>query len=123
VGAVLLALLAGCDRLGGSPQVINTGSEYQAVFLDNGQAFFGKLQDADKPYPLLTDVFYVQSQVNPETKQTTSVLIRRGKEWHGPSSMYINARHIVAIEPVGADSKVAQLIAEAKKQEAAAAKK
>lgn len=115
--ALLLAAtaLAGCDRFGTIAEP-KFDTPYQAVFLANGQVFFGKLSAAGSDYPRLDDVFYVQTQVNPDTKQTASVLIRRGKEWHGPSYMHLNARSILLIEPVGEDSKVAQLIVEAQKQ-------
>jgi hypothetical protein len=86
------------------------------VFLDNGQIFFGKLDNAGSDYPLLRDIFYVQSQQNPETKQVKSILIKRGNEWHGPDMMYINSKHIIVIEPVSPDSRVAQLIKEAKEK-------
>ena len=111
---LLAATLAGCGPFG--PPEPKFDTPYQAVFLANGQVFFGRLSAAGSDYPRLDDVFYVQTQVSPETKQTTSVLIRRGKEWHGPTYMYLNARSILLIEPVGTDSKVAQLIAEAQKQ-------
>lgn len=88
---------------------------YQAVLLDNGQVFYGKMQGAGARYPVLTDVFYIQTKVDPQTKAVTNILIRRGNEWHAPDRMYLNARHIVLIEPVGQNSKVAQLISEAKK--------
>lgn len=107
--------LAGC----GGRSAPKFDSQYQAVFLANGQVFFGKLSALGTDYPRLDDVFYVQQQVNPETKQPTSVLIRRGREWHAPGYMVLNARTILMIEPVGADSKVAQLIAEAQKTPAA----
>jgi hypothetical protein len=87
---------------------------YQAVLLDNGQVYYGKLEHARSEYPVLTDVYYVQNQVNPQTKEVTNILVRRGNEWHAPDRMYLNARHIILIEPVGANSKVAQLIAETK---------
>jgi hypothetical protein len=78
--------------------------------------YFGKLTGFGTPSPVLTDVFYIVSQTNPETKQVTNVLVKRGKELHGPDRMYLNASSIVFVEPVGADSKVAQLISEASKQ-------
>ncbi len=89
-------------------------TEYQAVFLDNGQAFFGKLENPDSEYPLLKEVFYIQRQVNPETKEVKNILIKRGSEWHAPDHMNINSKHIVLIEPVSPGSRVSQLIVEAK---------
>jgi hypothetical protein len=70
---------------------------YAAVLLDNNQVYYGKLANAGSAFPELTDV-----------------LVRRGNEFHGPDKMFLNARHIIMIEPVGPNSKVAQLIAEDK---------
>ena len=111
---VLLAGLIACgrdDRRRG-PEIT---TPYAAVLLDNGNLYYGKLVNAGSRFPELTDVYYIQSQVNQETKAVTSVLVRRGNEWHGPDRMFLSDHHIVLIEPVGTTSKVAQLI-EADKQ-------
>ena len=86
---------------------------YQAILLDSGQVYYGRVQGLGTAYPVVTDVYYIQSQTNPQTKEVTNILVRRGKEWHAPDRMYLNARHIVMVEPVGPASKVAQLIAQA----------
>lgn len=91
-------------------------TQYQAVLLSNGAIYFGKLSRTWSDYPVLDDVYYLQSVTNGETKETKSVLVKRGKEWHGPDHMVLNSRNIVLIEPVGENSKVAQLIAESKQQ-------
>jgi hypothetical protein len=111
---VVLAGLTACDRTGSrkGPEIT---TPYAAVLLDNGQLYYGKLTNAGADFPELTDVYYIQSQVNQETKAVTSVLVRRGNEWHGPDRMFLNEHHVVLIEPVGTTSKVAQLI-EADKQ-------
>ncbi len=88
----------------------------QAVLLDSGQVYFGHLTGLGQEYPVLTDVYYVQSVTNPQTREVSNILVRRGKEWHSPDRMYVNARHIVMVEPVGANSKVAQLIAESQQK-------
>lgn len=85
---------------------------YQAVVLANGQVYFGKLGNFSSQYPELRDVFYVISQGNPETKQVSNILVRRGKELHGPDYMVLNRQSILIIEPVKEDSQVAKLIAE-----------
>lgn len=110
----------GCSKVGTSIVSADSGdapkasTEYQAVFLDNGQVFFGKLENAGSKYPLLKEVFYIQSQEDPTTKQINSVLTKRGSELHGPDMMYVNANHVLMIESVTSGSKVAQLIQEAK---------
>jgi hypothetical protein len=116
---VLICLLAAvvlpsCQQQAAS-SAVKFDTAYQAVLLDNGQVYYGKMQELGTDYPVLTDVFYVQSGMNQQTKQVTNVLIRRGNEWHSPDKMYLNAHHIVLVEPVGQNSKVAQLIADAKK--------
>ena len=88
-------------------------TSYQAVLLSNGSVYYGKLSGYGTRNPLLTDVFYILSKTNPDTKQVTNVLVKRGKELHGPDRMYLNSRQIIFVEPVGNDSTVAKLINEA----------
>jgi len=104
----------------GSGNDLSFPTEYQAVFMDNGQAFFGKLADAGSPFLTLREVYYVQTVVEKDQKKA-NILIKQGSEWHGPDFMRINTRHIVLIEPVAPDSRVAQLIREAKQHPAAVA--
>jgi hypothetical protein len=89
---------------------------YQAVLLTNGAAYFGQLEGLGSPYPVLRDVFYVQSVTDPQTRQVNNILVKRGKEWHGPDRMILNANMIVLVEPVNTTSRVAQLISQAKGQ-------
>ena len=89
---------------------------YQAVLLTNGSAYFGRLEGLGGPYPVLRDVFYVQSVQNQQTKQVNNILVKRGKEWHAPDRMILNANMIVLVEPVSPGSRVASLIAQAKNQ-------
>jgi len=106
---MLLTVLTACGRehRRKGPEVT---TPYAAVLLDNGQVYYGKLTNAGSSFPEMTDVYYVQSQVNPDTKAVSNTLVRRGNEWHGPDRMFLNERHVVLIEPVGTSSKVAQLI-------------
>ncbi len=104
------ALLLAKNSMGSS---VKFTTSYQAVLLTNGSAYFGKLEGYGTPNPVLTDVYYIVSQTNPDTKQSNNVLVRRGKEWHEPDRMYINPNQILCVEPVGQDSKVAQLIKQA----------
>jgi hypothetical protein len=86
---------------------------YQAVLLTNGTAYFGKLEGFGTSRPVLSEVYYIVTQNNPETKQSSNVLVKRGKELHEPDRMYLNPSQILCVEPVGEKSKVAQLIAQA----------
>jgi hypothetical protein len=112
LAALLIVAEAGC----GSSSARATGAPtfdtpYQAVLLDTGSVYYGKISGLDTDYPTMRDVYYVQQRTDPQTKQVNNVLIRRGNEWHGPGMTVLNARHIVLVEPVGPNSKLAQLIA------------
>ncbi|MBI2411633.1 MAG: hypothetical protein HYV24_00275 [Deltaproteobacteria bacterium] len=122
IKTAFLALLAaffimtaeGCDKGpvdGTLPRKLT--ADYHAVFLDNGQVFFGRLKAPSSDFIELTDVFYVRSETNKETKEVRSVLIKRGQEWHGPDMMFVNSKHVTLIEPVSPGSKVGELIKEA----------
>lgn len=115
VAAGLLVIVAAgwyiVDHLRSSSVEFTT--PYQAVLLTNGSVYFGHLQGYGQNNPVLTDVYYIVSQTNPETKQVNNVLVKRGKELHEPDRMYLNPNQLLFVEPVGANSKVAQLIAQA----------
>jgi len=87
---------------------------YQAVLLTNGAVYFGHLQDYGSAHPVLVDAYYIVTESDPSTKQTSNVLVKRGKELHAPDRMYLNPAQILLVEPVGTTSKVAQLIEQAK---------
>lgn len=91
-------------------------SKYQAVFLTNGQTYFGKVSNENGKYVSVTDVYYLvlkkplqnQSQGDDQADQTKPEysLIKLGKEMHGPTSMSINKDQILFIENLADDSKV-----------------
>jgi hypothetical protein len=116
---VLVAVLAlACGA--GAALALKSGHEvafptpYQAVLLANGAVYYAKVQGYGTSNPVLTDVYYIVTQTNAETKQSNNVLVKRGKELHGPDRMYVNPNQIVFVEPVGPGSKVAQLISESR---------
>jgi hypothetical protein len=89
-------------------------TQYQAVQLNNGAAYFCRLEGLGTPFPVLKEIYYIQSRQNPETKQVTNILLKRGNEWWLPDQMIVNANDIVFVEPVNPNSRVSQLIAEEK---------
>ncbi|MGA7235813.1 MAG: hypothetical protein WBY44_09045 [Bryobacteraceae bacterium] len=118
---ILAALIIALAILGNAwmvthPRAVSFNQTYQAVLLSNNNVYFGKLQGYGTDNPVLTEVYYVQTVVDPETKQQTNVLTKRGKEWHSPDRMYINPKQIMIVEPVGPNSRVAELIKELKLQ-------
>ena len=114
--ALLVAVIVSLFITESPHKPLKFDTSYQAVLLSNGSVYFGKLQDYGGRFPVLTDVFYIQSSVNPDTKQTVNVLVKRGKELHSPDRMYLNPSQIILVEPVGPNSKVMQLILEQMEQ-------
>ncbi|MEK7452375.1 MAG: hypothetical protein AAB664_03475 [Patescibacteria group bacterium] len=90
------------------PLDIATG-QYQAVFLDNRQTYFGKLDPKGGDFLILTDVFYLQAQT--ATSAGNVSLSKLGSEAHAPEDkMSINKSHVLFIENLKSDSKVVQAI-------------
>ena len=116
VALIVILLLGGGAWWYSGHKTIALTTPYQAVLLTNGSAYFGQLEGLGTPYPVLRDVFYVQSAQDPQTKAVSNILVKRGKEWHSPDRMILNANMIVLVEPVSPTSRVAQLIAQAKNQ-------
>jgi hypothetical protein len=112
LAGLIVAIAAGLYIFHSSASV-RFSTPYQAILLTNGSVYFGHLQDYGSSHPSLTDVFYVVSQTDPDSKQVRSSLVKRGKEMHEPDRMYLNPNQIVFAETVGINSKVAQLIAQA----------
>src|SRR5512140_41593 len=61
------------------------GARYQAVFLANGQTYFGHYLDRLGPYVKVESAFYITQQpTTDETQTPASRIIRRGSELHQP---------------------------------------
>ena len=114
LGAMML--FQGCDKQGGTKENLTFKTEYQCVLLNSGQIFFGKMEKTGSAYPVLKNVYSVRQQMNPETKEMKSTLIKRSMEVHAPDMMYINASSIAFIEPISPDSKLAQMIKQVSSQ-------
>jgi len=96
---------------------------YQAVFLTNGQVYFGKLYQPKSQYAILKNVFYLQIAQAPqpikagETPPANINLVKLGGELHGPTDeMRINRDHILFVEDLKPDSRVVQAIEQFKAQ-------
>ncbi len=92
---------------------------YQALFLTNGQVYFGKLSRIESNYVKLTDIYYlqVQQQVQPKDAKTQTAdqpqvsLAKLGSELHGPEdTMYVAKAQVLFWENIKSDGKVVQAI-------------
>lgn len=100
-------------------------SKYQAIFLTNGQVYFGKLSDVDNGYVNIKDVYYLQVQqaVQPaDTKSSTEQpkvsLTKLGNELHGPTDeMHISRTQVLFWENLKGDSTVVKAITDYKNKQ------
>lgn len=99
--------------------------DYQAVFLTNGQVYFGKIIKMTTELVQLSDIYYLQVQQpiqppeKPEEKpslesqgdQPKLTLVKLGNEIHGPTdSMNINRDHILFWEDLKESGQVIEAI-------------
>ncbi len=88
-------------------------NNYQAVFLDNNQIYFGHLKNLDSEYPILRDVYYIEiSETASGKKSQVNRLVKLGEtEPHKPKNeMILNRQHILFFENMKADSPVVKAI-------------
>jgi hypothetical protein len=102
-----------------SDSAINS-SEYQALFLTNGQVYFGKLSNLGAKYVTLTNIYYLQVQqslqqaqstVNDTSSNTQVSLAKLGSELHAPEDkMQVSSEQVLFWENLKPSGKVAQAI-------------
>lgn len=91
---------------------------WQAVFLSDGQVYFGKVVSQDKSEVILQNIYYLQTPGSLQqggdnlNKQKGEIsLIKLGGEIHGPQDeMRINRSNVLFIEDLKDDSQVAEAI-------------
>lgn len=105
---------------------------YQAVFLQNGQVYFGRLTNVNQEYVVLTDVYYLQNKAADQAEggaateaeatadskaadakegESQLQLNKLGSELHGPQNqMFIVQDNISFWENLKTDSKVVEAI-------------
>ena len=98
-----------------------SAEKYQAVFLANGQVYFGRAEKINSRYVRLSDIYYFQAK--PENQESEGqlpdvALTKLGSELHGPEDeMLINREQILFIENLRDDSKVVSAIKGSKQKE------
>lgn len=110
IAVVLYAVLGnfGLVPTGGFPRLPPSG--WQAVFLTNGQVYFGHLENYNRRYLRLKDVYYLQAaqplQQGRESAQSLN-LVKLGSELHGPEdAMFVPKDKILFWENLKGDSQV-----------------
>lgn len=97
-----------------------SNENWQAVFLTNGQVYFGKVAKEGSSNVVLKDIYYLQVTQPLQTSgegqaqaqaQNELSLVKLGNELHGPQDeMRINADHVLFIEDLKSDSRVVEAI-------------
>jgi len=93
-------------------------SKFQAVFLNGGQVYFGKVQTLNEKFITMNNIYYlrVNQQVQPNQSTTSAAnqdvsLAKLGCELHGPTdTMVINREQVLFWENLKADGQVAKAI-------------
>lgn len=93
--------------------------KFQAVFLEGGQVYFGKIKDLNSQFMTVDNIYYlrVNEQVQPEGEdqqaQQDISLAKLGCELHGPQDlMVVNRDQVTFWENLKDDGQVAEAIAE-----------
>jgi hypothetical protein len=96
-----------------SQQTAQQGDQRVAVFLTNGQVYFGYLANADKDYVVLNDIYYLNGQdlLNPDKTDSVDLkkvsLIKMSNELHQPqSTMNISSNQILFFQKLRPDSRI-----------------
>ena len=85
--------------------------KWQAVFLENGQVYFGKLAEYDQNYVTLSDVYYLKTAADLEKDSANLNLIKLGGELHGPEDeIFITKDSVLFWENMKNTSRVVQSI-------------
>lgn len=125
IGAALLVIAAAValvgKKSGNEDKYVNTKA-YQAVFLSNGQVYFGKVNALNSQYINMSDVFYLtQSSSTSSTSSASNAdytLVKLGcQQIHYPKDqMLINRDQVTFWENLSDGGKVVKSINEFKKQ-------
>jgi len=121
LGAALLVVVVAAGWLIMSQNSLSGfKKDYQAIFLTNGQVYFGQVSKQNKAEVVVSDIYYLQvttplqqtaegqEQANPQGELS---LVKLGNELHGPTdSMFINRDQVLFIEDLKDDSNVVQAI-------------
>lgn len=102
---ILIFLFDGNNK---QDKLVDTG-KYQAVFLNGGQVYFGKITDVNDKYIGLADIYYLQvnQTVQPDSKQANNnfTLTKLGCELHRPQdTMIISQSQVIFWENLKDDT-------------------
>jgi hypothetical protein len=112
---IALAVVSFGNNSDGESKFVNS-DKLQAVFLNTGQVYFGKITDLNSKYFVVTNIYYLQTSSTGTTgtsSANTSVsLVKLGCELHEPyDKMVINRSQVTFWENLQSDGQVAKAVA------------
>jgi len=118
--AIIVGLLALYVAIGGnnSENKYVDKNKFQAIFLNGGQVYFGKVHSLNDKFITIDNIYYlrVNQQVQPNQSTTSSAnqdvsLAKLGCELHGPTdTMVINREQVLFWENLKGDGQVTKAI-------------
>lgn len=113
----LIALYVATSNNNGEAKYVDK-TKFQAIFLNGGQVYFGKVHSLNDKFITLDNIYYlrVNQQVQPNQSTTSSAnqdvsLAKLGCELHGPTDvMVINREQVLFWENLKANGQVTKAI-------------
>lgn len=117
IGGLVLLLLVACIVAYGAWSRTSglVNSQYQAVFLANGQVYFGKLHNVNGSYLKITNVYYIQDASGATAQDAIAgkniELVRLTKAVHGPKDeVVVNRDQVLYFENLENEGQATKLI-------------
>lgn len=86
-------------------------NEYQAVFLTNGQVFFGRLTVPGGDYYYLRHVYYLSSRAGTKSSQGGLTIQKLTNDVHGPEDLVVLSRaQVLYVENLRPNGRAAQIL-------------
>ena len=90
-------------------------AQWQAIFLSNGQVYFGQVVSENNDSVIIQNIYYLQDKISlhqgADQLPKDFPLVKLGNEVHGPyDEMRINRQHIIFVEDLRQDGKIMQAI-------------
>lgn len=99
-------------KAGGLPEGFPASpTGYYAAFMNsNNVVLYGKLERVKDGWAVFSDVHFIRSAPDPQNRQVSNQLAKRGQEWHQPAESAVPISSILVLEPVSNDSRVMAMI-------------
>jgi len=113
---ILIVIILGLVFMLVKDRIVNYSSEWQAVFLSDGDVYFGKVIKINEQELILQNIYYLKERQNLQGGGASAnvgdiSLIKLGDEKHGPTDeMQINRDKVMYVESLKEDSRVVEAI-------------